>query len=97
MAIPLAVAGVVGVWGLLSLDLVLDLVLELVPSCCGMGCVEFPLLELSLLNGLMGGSNLRIKARFSPIACLRLDSALGTYILKIFVFSQHKNSCNICR
>ena len=40
--IPLAVAGVVGVWGLLSLDLVFDLVLKLVPSCCGVGCVEFP-------------------------------------------------------
>ena len=62
--IPLAVAGVVGVWGLLSLDIVLDLVLELVPSCCGVGCVEFPLVEFSLLIGLMGGSNLRIKARF---------------------------------
>ena len=95
--IPLAVAGVVGVWGLLSLDLVLDLVLELVPSCCGVGCVEFPLVEFSLLIGLMGGSNLLIKARFSPIACLRLDSALGIYTSKIFVFFQHKNRCNICR
>ena len=64
--VPLAVAGVVGVWGLLSLDLVLDLVLELVPSCFGVGCVEFPLVEFSLLIGLMGGSNLRIKARFLP-------------------------------
>ena len=62
--IPLTVVGVVGVWGLLSFDLILDLVLELVPSCCGVGCVEFPLMELSLLIGLMGGSNLLIKARF---------------------------------
>ena len=97
--IPLAIAGVVGVWGLLYLDLVLGLVLELVPSCCGVGCVEFPLVEFSLLIviGLMGGSNLRIKARFSPIACLRLDSALGIYTSKIFVFFQHKNRCNTCR
>ena len=62
--IPLAVAGVVGVWGLLYLDLVLDLALELVPSCCGVECVEFPMFELSLLIGLMGGSNLLIKACF---------------------------------
>ena len=53
--IPLAVAGVVGVWELLSIDLVFDLALELVPSCCGAECVEFPLVEFSLLIGLMGG------------------------------------------
>jgi len=62
--IPLAVAGVVGVWGLLPLDLVFDLVPELVPSCCGVDRVEFQLFEHPLLIGLMGGSNLCIKAPF---------------------------------
>ena len=60
MAHPIVVAGVLG---LLFLDLVFDLVHELVPSCCGVGCVVFPS-EHSLLIGLMGGSNLIMKAVF---------------------------------
>ena len=69
--IPLAVTGVAGVWGLLSLDLVFDLVLELVLSCCGVG----------FLIGLMGGSNLLIKARFflpkPTYACLTSLNGVG--------------------
>ena len=61
--VPLVVAGVVGVWGLLFLDPMFDLALELVPSCCGVGCVEFSI-ELLFLFGLMGGSNLCMKVPF---------------------------------
>ena len=61
--IPLAVAGLVGGLGGLCLDLVVDLVFALVPSCYGVGCTVFPR-EHSLLSGLMGGSNLDVKDFF---------------------------------
>ena len=72
-------------WGLLSLDLFFDLVLELVPSCCGVGCVEFPLFELLLLIGLMGGSNLCIQAHL--VVYFKADSS---YISKSVDTAQQK-------